>query len=539
MSGLVGQKSVVELYSLSIVQENNKFIVGREETEIYILVPKIGVEIIQAIQHHKRISVIEQNLKKKHGKVDVTGFVENLKSHGFVKSIDKKFLHPVVTKNPDQLGFLKQKHVAWLFSKPMYTFYAVLLLFGLASFLMSPGYFPKSKDYFFTQYYILLLPLSFLLSWFFVLMHELGHYLAARSLGISAHFGISHRLYYLVATTTVTNIYSLSKKKRFRVLLGGMLVDFIVIAAGFLLLFVSDNFAAFSPLAYNLIKFVILIQFLGLLWQFMFFMKTDIYYAFEHIIGIYNLMQKTRQFLTSKFLKTFRPFFAKHEKTVVKVYSGFMVLGMLIVALIFIFYSAPILIKLFVTSIGNILRGFVALNFSHFYDKLLFLLFFAFNQSLLLYSLIKNHSLVRKPWFYVVLLLLFIATNYFVIFFAILLLLVLLKSAFLVYFLTAVFGIIACMLFLQIINRLNRISRFRIIPEMFVAAIAIIYSLVLVNFSNYFMTSFAIPGKNSIMLGVCYFIGMIIGYVYMYESMHEKSYRRSVERYKRKKTSSG
>jgi len=533
MNKVLSKKSIVELHPLSIVKEEDKFIVGREDTEIYILTQKVGVEIIQAIQRHKRVSEIEKSLKKRHGAVDVEGFVEKLKVHGFVKKIDKKFLHYRKKKTKDFFGFISQKNISWLFSKPMYTFYIIMLLLGLASFLMNPNYFPKSQDYFFTGYYILLFPLSFFVSWFFVLLHEFGHYAAAKSLGIKAHFGISNRLHYVVATTSVTNLYSLSRKKRFRVLFGGMAVDFLVIALGFLLLFVSDYFFGFSPIIYKIIKFVILIQFLGILWQFMFFMKTDIYYAFEHWRGIYNLMEKTKQFLKSKLKKTFNPYFLKKEKNTIRVYSAFMVLGMLIVGAIFFLYSLPILVQLFVTSVGNILRGFVALNFSHFYDKLLFLLFFAANQSLLLYSLIKNHSLLKKPGFYIGVLLLFIATNYFVIFFTILLMLVLVKSAFLLYFLAAILGIFACMIFLQIIRKLNKISKFKIIPEVFVAGIAIIYALVLARFSNYFMTSFGIPGKNSLVIGLCYFIGMFIGYMYMYEAMHEKSYRRRVEKYKK------
>ena len=530
MNRVLNKKSIVELYRLSIVQEKGKFIVGREETEIYILMQPLGVEIIKQIQKHKRIELIEKSLQKKHGSVDVISFVKDLIDHGFVKHIDKKFLHHKKAKGRRLIEIIKPEKVRWLYSLPMYTLYIIMALLALSILIMNPHYFPKSQDYFFTQYYILLLPLTFAISWIFVLMHEFGHYVAARSLGIKAHFGISHRMHYLVATTSVTNLYSLIRKKRFRVLLGGMLADIMVIALGFILLFLSDAIFGFGPFVYGLIKFVILIQFLGLLWQFMFFMKTDIYYAFEHWISIYNLMAKTKQYMMSKLKKTFKPHFAKKEKTIVKSYAVFMVVGMLIVAAIFVFYSLPILLQLFITSIGNILRGFVALNFSHFYDKLLFLLFFSVNQSLLLYAIIKKHALVKKPGFYIGILLLFIITNYFVIFFAILLVLVLFSSAFLVYLLSMLLGIIASILFMQIIKKLNRISAMKVIPELFVGAITIIYAFVLMYFSKYFMVSFGIPGKNSLVIAICYVVGMAIGYIYNYERFDERSYWRRIEK---------
>jgi len=451
---------VIELQKLSIVKEKDKYIVGRPETEIYIKVSQLGIEIIEAIQKHKRIGLIQKQLMKRYGKVDVIEFVKSLFDHGFVKKIDKTFINHKRAKKKKLLEFIKPRRVSWMFSQPMYVLYFGIFLLGLVALIMHPEYFPKSKDYFFTQFYIVLFPLTFLISWVFVILHELGHYLAARSLGLSASFGISNRLHYIVATTSVTNLYSLSRHKRFRVLFGGMLVDLIVVALGFLLLFISDTFFIFPPFVYGIIKFIILLQFLGLLWQFMFFMKTDIYYAFEHWIGIYNLMNKTKQYLKSVFWKTFRPHFEKKEEKVVKGYSGFMVIGMLLVAAIFFIYSLPILIELFVTSIGNILRGVVALNFSHFYDKLLFLLIFSINQSLLLYAVIKKHSLIRRPGFYIAILFLFILTNYFAIFFIILLFLLLFSSAFVVYMLTMLLGLASAIVFMNIIRKMHRISNF-------------------------------------------------------------------------------
>lgn len=552
---MITPKSIVELYDLHIVPEGNKYIVGRSETEIYVLLPLVGVEIIKAIQQHKRISAIERSLKPCHGRVDVMGFVRKLVDHGFVKAIDKNFLHHRLARKKKLLDAVRPERVQWLFSSPMMVLYAIILVLGLAALLMGPpevspyvqgggienaqelqerftSYLPQSTDYFFTQYFIILLPVTFLLSWLFVVLHELGHYLAARSRWLKARFGISHRLNYLVATTTVTNLYSLGRKKRFRVLLAGMGVDVLIIALGFLLLFLSD-YLLLHPLpllVYKLVKFVILIEFLGLLWQFMFFMRTDIYYAFEHLVGMYNLMQKTRQFLKSTWKHTFKPHFSKKEKTVVRWYAGFMVLGMLLVFAILVFYSIPILAELFVTSVGNILRGVAALNFSHFYDKLLFLLFFSINQSLLLYTLIKKHALMRKPWFHWGILFLFIMTNYFVLFFFVLLFLVLFSSAFVVYVLSMGLGLLSGMLLLRIVRKLNSMSKTRIIPELFVFTLAVVYGFVLVSFSKYFMIQLAIPGKNSLILGACYVVGVVVSYVYVFEKIHEKRYGRKVGR---------
>lgn len=529
MNRILNKKSIVELHTLSIVKEKERYIVGRPETEIYILIPKIGVEIIGYIKKHKRIGEIEKALKKRHGAVDIAGFVNELRAHGFVKKIDKKFISTKEPKFKIKDSVIGEKS-RWLFSKPMQTFYLVILMMALAIIIMNPWYFPKSGDYFFTQYYILLFPLSFIVTWIFVLLHEMGHYLAARSLGINASFGISHRLYYLVATTRVTNLYSIDRKRRFRVLLGGMLVDVLIIGLGFILLFLSDSWIGFSPLLYKIIKFVILMQFLGFLWQFMFFMKTDIYYAFEHWISVYNLMQKTKQYLMSKIRKTFKPYFLKKEKNIVKLYSLFIVFGLVAVGAVFLLYSLPIIIELFVTSVGNILRGFVALNFSHFYDKLLFLLFFSINQSLLLYSVIKKHALAKKQGFYIAILMLFLITNYFVMFFSILLILVILNSAFLVYLFSLFLGILSCAILLNIISKLNRLSSFKIMPELFAAATAAIYGFFIFRFSNYFMITLAIPGKNSLIIGACYVVGIFLGYMYTYEIIHEKSYKRSIKR---------
>ncbi|RJQ17156.1 RIP metalloprotease [Candidatus Woesearchaeota archaeon] len=525
MSVHFSKKSVLGLHDLSITKDKSHYIVGREKTEIFVLMPKLGVDIIQEIKKGHALDAVEKAVRAKHGFVDLRGFVHALIEHGFVKTLDKKSLHDEPAKK--LYDFIQPKIARPFFSPLAYTVYFMLFLFALAVLIMNPQYFPRSRDYFFTDLYIILLPLSFLAGWFFVLLHEFGHYLAARSLQVKAKFGITHKLHFLVAITDVTNLYAVSREKRFRVIFAGMLADCLVIAVSLLLLFFSDMFFHFSLLLYGFLKFIILLEFFGLLWQFLFFLKTDIYYAFEHWLGIYNLLEKTKLYIKSKF----QPLFVFHphpyEKKVIQWYALFVIVGLLITIGFFVFYSIPILYALLRTSIGNIVRGFIAMNFTFFYDKLLFLLFFSVNQSLLIYAIMKKQ--LHKPHFYFLLLILFLATNYFVLFFLILMMIALIKSAFVIYVLTLLIGIVSCIFLIKIISKSNDISTIKIIPEVFVFAVSLIYAFVLVNFTRYFIMTMHLSLLSSLLLGICYAVGIAIGYLYVYEK-HEHRHRKSIAR---------
>ena len=61
-----------------------------------------------------------------------------------------------------------------------------------------------------------------------IFVHELAHLIAARAVGVNSRMGISHRLWYLVAETDLTGLWSVTRNQRYLPMLAGMIVDLTV-----------------------------------------------------------------------------------------------------------------------------------------------------------------------------------------------------------------------------------------------------------------------------------------------------------------------
>lgn len=406
------KKSRLTFHPLVEREEEGRYIIGRAETETYVRIPKVGYAIVYMLYHGHTIGDAEE----RYNKYNVRKFLRKLIHRGFVSSIDEKEYsygskHIVRTL----FSWLKPRHARWLFQPSMYILYALIVLCGLSLMLAVPGLFPTYDDYFFIEIYSFLIPLTFVLGWLLVFAHEAGHFIAARSRAIPAEFGIGWRMLYLVAITRVTNLYSMERKKRYRIISAGIIVDALLMSASVILVYLAGVGALdLSPFIVALLEFFILAEFLGILWQFMFFMRTDIYYFFENLAKINNLQQKCRTYIKSWFVKRYRPAAGRmirghKEKWIVRCYSLFFIIGAGSVVFTFFYYSLPIAIELITRAVGSLLSpNTVTLTYI---DSIIYLAFVVTNLSLMFYAIRKSAYKHHHDKWFVALTLLIIALN--------------------------------------------------------------------------------------------------------------------------------
>ena len=284
MRRLYSDESVVKLRPLVKRRYGNRYIIGNEESEIYVSITPVAYEILKLFEKGLSVKEIKLIVNKRFGNINIDYFVRNLLKHDFVESIDGKEIKPIPSKKGGlSFDFIPKKFVDILFSKWAYIIYLLVLISSFFILILEPKYLPRYSDYFFINNISLLFILSFLFGWVLVFIHELAHYLAARSLGIRAKIYFSNRLYFLVAVTDITNIYKVSRKRRYRVYLAGMTVDLLIMSVLTILLFLSDlGYIHLQSGIYSFFKFLVLLEFLGIIWQFYFFLKTDIYYVVEN-----------------------------------------------------------------------------------------------------------------------------------------------------------------------------------------------------------------------------------------------------------------
>jgi len=297
----------VRLRPLSMVAEGDDVLVGDPETGTFVTIPAIGGAVITALQRGATTAEAAAEAEAAAGQpVDVTAFVAVLVELGFVDDGSAEH-REVVRTAPIQgrrwLVGVSQGLVRPLFGRIAWTCYAVLALFCIVAFVTRPELFPTpAKDAFLLGDIglsaVLLVPLSMLT----MALHECGHWLAARAIGLRARFGIDRRMMLLVFETDLTQLWSVPRGKRYGPLLGGMAIDVVLLSAllAARLLVHTDLWAAPARVDAVLATGVYL-KLAGLLWQCMIFLRTDLYAVLVNLLGCHNLWQVKTLMLNKAF----------------------------------------------------------------------------------------------------------------------------------------------------------------------------------------------------------------------------------------------
>jgi len=361
----VNPESTFEFFDLHIGKEGEDYIVGRQDTGVYISLPEPGVEAINFLREGKSLKEAEAFLSEKYGEeITLKGLVEDFIECGFIKSVDGVVLEQVHELKEYHFTWVKKSHVKWLFSKITVGLQIVFIVSGVF-LLFYKGYIPMYSDLFFHPWYTVVGGVTFVCAWLLVFKHEFYHLLAAKNYGVEGQFSFSHRLYFVVAETDLTNVWSLPKRQRYVVYFAGLLTDFFFMALCFWLRFLADSGVInLSGFGYALVKGLILMQLTQILWQFLFFMKTDIYYVIVTMFRTTDLLADTHRYIKEKLHQYFNVFskqdlslISERERKVIKYYSAFYLLGSCATMVVFLFYLLPITVEFLAGSLEGVLHG--------------------------------------------------------------------------------------------------------------------------------------------------------------------------------------
>ncbi len=495
--------STITLVPLSIRKEEEYYLVGSKRTNIFVKVCPSVKRVFEFLKTRPTYAA----LRKKYADVDIDGFLQDLMRHKFIAKIGNTTFHDKTPLRQHSLNFLKPRQVQWLFNPAMVMLYLLMCITGAMVLIAHPGYIPRPGDYFFISTYTLLIPLSFVIGWLLLFIHEIAHALAARAVGVDIRFSVSNRLHFLVGITELSGIYAIHRSKRYKTYLAGVVTDLMVVSAGVLLLFLHDQgVISFGMLLYRFIRFVVLMEFLGFLWQLLFFAKTDFYYVIENLLKTENLNYRTMSYYKHILKKiATRSFLApcSHcRKQSLFPYSVIYLAGVTFALTLFGLYYIPILGHILAYGITTIFYGTVRYPL---YDAIIAMIFLSINCTMLFYSLIRRHATRNK-----VLLGLFIAgmvlSGFATIFFQLLLVVAGSLPLPLLYVLLAVLGYLVASLNKEMIGQLQNI-----VPQFCSACSWFIMFTPLFFFAiEYVVPAMQlIPSIESIMV---YTIGIVYGY---------------------------
>lgn len=379
--------SKVKLVPLNVHRQKRNIIVEDILAKEYYEMTPAAADAIEAIQAGTSLSEIEDELKQRYPdeEIDLPEFVADLVELDLVMEIDDHVLQHVdaeevemelVTTASLDRSFAN-KLGRWLYRSPLILIYAAGVLCSTWLLITQPDLRPTISSMAQTDSLTINVIIWAGLSLSLLALHEFNHFLAARSYQVPARFGYGHRFYFLVMETQLTEIWRLQPRQRLIPYLAGMMNDSVMLALSMLLRYAYPDMHERLYAILSLATFYLCI---GIVFQFLVFMKTDLYYVVETLSGHLNLQERTTEWLKRMFRisKSNEP-----EPRFIKIFGFVHLAGYAFIAWFFVKVFYPQL-SFFLSRTVIYLQ--LPINDFYFWDGLLFVVLNGMTLVLLVFS---------------------------------------------------------------------------------------------------------------------------------------------------------
>lgn len=275
----------VRLHPLRMRAQGDSWIVGRVETGRFVSMPAAGHRALKLLNDGATVDETRARLREEfRSDIDVSAFVSELVTQGFVAELDGRLVAsgPVLTAT---FPWLRERYVAWLLHPVIALVTAAIVLLAAVALVRDPSLRPGYRDLLWSDIGGAVILGNAAIGWSLMALHELAHLVTARAAGVPGRIGLGTRLQFLVMQTDVSGIWSAPRRTRLTVYLSGIALNLLLFAGAALTLAVADP----GGLAAKLIAAVGLWSLLFLPFQFLVFMRTDIYFVLQDLAGCANL----------------------------------------------------------------------------------------------------------------------------------------------------------------------------------------------------------------------------------------------------------
>lgn len=302
---------------LSIQADGENYLIGNAELEDYYQIPAQGHAVLGMLQQGDSPATIKARLVQdaklaeeagdSGDMVDVDDFVAMLREIGFLYPMADAALHrervDAVPADRRILFKVDARIARAIFSPITLLFYVGVVGYAFVLAVMDPALRINPHAFFIERNLAATLVLLLLLSSAAVMLHELGHMLAAARHGISSKLGIGNRLWNIVAEADLSGVLALPKRQRYLPLMAGMMIDLLVIALLILTIDAlrrTDMMGGETGFTVPLLHALILQIVVTITWQFNFFLKTDLYYVISNYWSYPDLDADARIYLRDR-----------------------------------------------------------------------------------------------------------------------------------------------------------------------------------------------------------------------------------------------
>jgi hypothetical protein len=367
------EEPALELHELSFVSEGDEVVVGRPDTGAYAVFPADGAELVRRIAGGMSLSRASAWYEQSFGEpVDIGDLAATLAELGFVREPGTE---PAAAR---PAGLRRLARAA--FSPAAWACYAGVTALWLAAALQTSALLPHPRQVFFTGSLVVVqivitfgqVPLLF--------VHEGMHILAGRRLGLPSRLGMSNRFTYIVFETQLNGLKSVPRKARYLPFLAGMVGDLAVFCSlGLIAEATRQGNGSFSLTGRVCLALAFTVA-LRILWQFQFYLRTDLYYVFATALNCYDLHDASVALLRNRIWRALgrrhrivdERQWTEHDRRVGTMYGPFIVLGLVVMGLIAVFGSFQVVRLYLVLMAGELAAGPAA---PHFWDAAISLTF--------------------------------------------------------------------------------------------------------------------------------------------------------------------
>ncbi|MEA2564111.1 MAG: putative peptide zinc metalloprotease protein [Acidobacteriota bacterium] len=380
------QEEVVEVFEFTHQPDGDDVIIGRPETNTFLALPSDAVDILSELAQGRSIGEVQDNFERAHGvRPDVADLLDILEQKGFVRHRDSaqgSWDHGASGIAPQNVRYhftnISPETARLFFGSAALSVYSAIFVAAVAVCIVQPALIPGSHSLVFEHHGSLKLLMFAFLAYSTIFVHEFGHLLAARAVGVSSKIGISNRLWVLVAETDLTGLWALPKAKRYLPILAGPIVDLVSASLIVLVLFASGrNLFLLPSSVVEIGRAAVFMYMMRLLWQCFFFVRTDFYYVFANLFGCKSLMKDTQTFLHNLASKLFNSTTANdqghipaREMRVVRAYSLLWLLGRAVAFVSLFLITLPVMSRYLSNVVSALQRGY-AVDLYGFVDSLL------------------------------------------------------------------------------------------------------------------------------------------------------------------------
>jgi putative peptide zinc metalloprotease protein len=301
------RETIVAVHPFSRQHEGEEVVIGNPETGVFLAMPPEALEVLDLLAQGMSVGQVSDLYFQKTGETpDLEDLLNHLQTKGLVeprtsKTAVRERLPHASRERTYHFSRFPRPLARLLFGRSLLLFEATLIVSAIAAILCYHHLMPVPLDLVFDRRRALSWTILTAFTYGGIFLHEMAHLVAARSLGVNSRLGISHRLWFLVAETDLTGLWSVPRKQRYLPMLAGIIVDATVASILVLILLAERrHLFAISPFAMHLLHAMAFTNLMRILWEFFLFVRTDLYFVAVTFLNCKNLLIDTRVFLRNQ-----------------------------------------------------------------------------------------------------------------------------------------------------------------------------------------------------------------------------------------------